>query len=57
MGSRTEGTRGAVLDCMGAARLADWETKDSQPLAVKSWRIAKVGETPSLTGEFIGKWG
>ena len=40
--------------------LAKWETKDSK-LTVKYWWgrgvVATVGETPSLIGEFIGKWG
>ena len=37
--------------------MAHWETKDSKPLAANTVGVAKVGETPSLTGEFIGKRG
>ena len=37
--------------------LAEGETKDSKPLPVKSVGVAKAGETLSLIGEFVGKWG
>ena len=35
--------------------LADGENKDSKPLAVKPVGVVAVGETPSLTGEFVGE--
>ena len=44
----------AALEGEGA--LADWEIKDSKPLALNTVGVAKVGETPILTGEFLGKW-
>ena len=35
-------------------RLPAWEKKASKSLAVKICRVAAAGETPSLTGEFVG---
>ena len=35
--------------------LVEQETKDSKPLAVKPVGVAKVGETPSFTGEYAGE--
>ena len=48
---------GKSVDHEGKAWLADWETKDLKPLAIKPVEVAKVGETPSLTGELLGTWG
>ena len=39
------------------AGLAEGETKHLKPLAIKPVGVSKAGETPSLTGEFVGKWG
>ena len=62
MGSGSWGERGKRTHCkavdhMGEEGPAEQETKDSKPLAVNTVGVAKVGETPSLTREFIGKWG
>ena len=56
MGSQGEKTSGKAVDCADKEGLAHQETKNSKPLAVNTVGIAKVGETPSLTGEFVGKW-
>ena len=57
MGSWVERTCSKAMDGMGEEGLAHQETKDSKPLAVNTVGVAKVGETPSLMREFIGKWG
>ena len=44
------------MDPLGKEGLSHQETKDSKPLAVNAVGVVKVGETPSLTGEFVGKW-
>ena len=54
---QAERTRGKTVDHTGEEGPAHQETKDSKPLAVNTVGVAKVGETPSLTREFIGKWG
>ena len=36
-------------------RVLAWETKASKPLSVKTVGVVAAGETPSLTGEFIGE--
>ena len=56
MGTQGEKTSGKAVDCADKEGLAHQETKNSKPLAVNTVGIAKVGETPSLTGEFVGKW-
>ena len=38
MGSQEERTRSKVADCSGKVGLAEWETKDSKPLAVNYCR-------------------
>ena len=37
------------------ARVLAWGNKASKPLAVKPVGVAVVGETPTLTGQFIGR--
>ena len=56
-GSQAERICGKIKDCIGKAGLAERETEDSKPLAVKTAGVVTVNETPSLTGEFVGKWG
>ena len=51
--NRAERICGKTVDCVGEEGLAEWETKDSK-VAVKYCGVARVEETPSLTGEFIG---
>ena len=45
-----------AADHAGKAGLAHWDSKDSKSLAIKTVGVAKVGETPSLIGEFVEKW-
>ena len=53
---QVERTHGEAADCADKERLAYQETKESKPLAVNIVGVVKVGENPSLKGEFIGKW-
>ena len=48
MGGRAERMPGKAVIHVGKARLADQETKDSKPLAVKLWGLW-AEETPSPT--------
>ena len=52
-----ERTHGKGADHTGKEGLAHWETKDSKVLAVKYCRGYDMGETLSLTVEFVGKGG
>ena len=49
--------QGGGLNITCEEGLAHRKPKDSKALAVNTEGVAKVGETPSLTGEFIGNWG
>ena len=55
MGSQVS-SKNLQQDCRppGEEWLTDGETKDSKPVAIKYVGVAKVGETPSLIGEFVG---
>ena len=57
MGRQAEGTCSKAVDHASKSGLAEQETKDSKPLAVYTVGMMKVGKPPSLTGEFVGKWG
>ena len=47
--------QGGGLNITCEEGLAHRKPKDSKALAVNTEGVAKVGETPSLTGEFVGK--
>ena len=57
MWRQVERTFSKVTDCSGKAGLAEWETKDSKPLAVKycgSWDVRRNSQSHRRVGRKVG---
>ena len=54
MGSQVERMQGKAADLTEEVGLAEWETKDSKPLAVNYCRGCKGRRNSSFTGQSIG---